>query len=273
MNITFYIPTLNAESTIEKSLKSVKNQTIKPKRIFIVDSGSTDETLDIVRKLNVEILNKKSNNLAHGRNLAISNTKTEYVASIDADVVLEKDWLENIMKNFYDDVAGVGGILIEKNHKRLIDRWRTNHLRQCWGDIKIINPDFLFGSNTVFKTKLLKGINYNETYKTNYEDVDISMRLKKKGHNLVYEANAECFHLKKDNLFSVINSARKWSFYSYPLPDNFFILILRLLILNLHWTLINFIKDLIKLRFLQSIISIFCFFYFEYYDINYYFKN
>ncbi|MEK6917097.1 MAG: glycosyltransferase family 2 protein [Nanoarchaeota archaeon] len=274
MNVTFYVPTLNSEKTIEECLKSIFAKEVKPKDVMIIDGNSTDNTIKIANKLKVKVIKQEQDGLANARTLALKNCKTKFIASIDSDCILEKNWLENVMKNFNKNTAGVCGKLIEKNVNTIYDKWRAYHLKQDWGNKKIINPKFLFGSNSVFRVESLKKIgSYREMYKTNYEDVDISMKLKQNGFNIIYEPSATCYHLKKDDLLSIIATARKWSFYSYSIPNSFIRILMRLLIYN-PYLFVNFlVKDLLKLKFNFIHITLLGFFYNQIFDIGYYLKK
>ena len=47
--ISLYIPAYNAEKTIEKSIESVFQQTLKPKEIIVINDCSTDKTLNLIK--------------------------------------------------------------------------------------------------------------------------------------------------------------------------------------------------------------------------------
>ncbi|AJF61823.1 TPA: glycosyltransferase [Candidatus Woesearchaeota archaeon] len=274
-SITFYLPALNSEKTIGKCIESILKQEISPKNILVVDNNSADNTVKIAKKFKVRVLNLGRQNLAAARNLALRNCMTELIAAVDSDCVLEKGWLKEIMKDFdKKGVAGVGGKLIEKNKKALADKWRSFHLKQNWGNQKITNPNFLFGANTVFRISALRKIGgYDEKYTTNYEDVDVSRRLKKSGFDIVYEPDAACYHLKEDTFSSVIRAARKWTFHGYPLPDSFAGVMMRLLVYNPYITLVFLFKELMSLKLGLSIVTLPGFFYNEFYDIGFYLKS
>ena len=101
-NISLYIPAFNAEKTIEKSIKSVLQQTLKPKEIIVINDCSTDKTLKLIKNFNqIKIINNKKNyGLAKSRNIALKYSKYDFLASIDSDVVCKKDWLEILLKQW-----------------------------------------------------------------------------------------------------------------------------------------------------------------------------
>ena len=120
----------------------------------------------------------------------------------------------------------------------------------------------------------MKKVNgYNEKYKTNYEDVDISNKLKKSGYHLVYEPKAVCYHLKKDILISVIKTARNWSFFSYDLPNNFINLVKRIVLYNPYLFVNYLIKDILNFKLSLVLITTLTFFYNQFFDLNYFIKH
>ena len=115
--ISFYIPAYNAQNTISYALDSLLRQTYKIDEIIVIDDNSLDKTFDIVRKYEFVKLIKNQTNLGLGynRNLAIKNCKNDIIGSIDADVVLDKNWLETLIGQINkDNVFMCGGNMIEK---------------------------------------------------------------------------------------------------------------------------------------------------------------
>jgi len=230
MKIVLYIPCFNSAQTIQACLEAALQQERPADQILVVDDGSTDATTAIAKKYPVKIVRHSENRgLAAARNTGIKNTDAEFIASLDSDCKPNKDWLGCLIKNIHPpDTAGAGGRVEEGNISSLFDAWRSIHMQQHWGADKKTNPPFLFGSNTLFRREaLIKAGLYNESYRNNFEDVDISTRLRKIGYNLVYEPQAAAVHLKKDDLFSLLNNFWRWNlvFYIkkgfYRKPDKF----------------------------------------------------
>lgn len=217
MKVSLYIPCFNAAKTIRFCLEAVFKQTHPLKEVLVVDDVSTDESLKIVSRYPVKVITHTENRgLAATRNTAIKNIDSEFIASLDADCIPEPDWLAQLMKRFNSSkIAGVGGRLLETYSSTVFDFWRSVHMKQHWGEKETL-PNFLFGSNAAFRKKaLIKAGLYNEKFKTNYEDVDMSSRLKKNDRVLVYEPKAIAYHLKNDNISSILNSYWKWNISYY----------------------------------------------------------
>lgn len=211
--VALYIPCFNSEKTIGLCLDAVFKQSYPLQEVVVVDDGSTDKTVALAKKFPVRVLMHTNNlGLAFARNSAIKSIDTEYIASLDSDCNPDKDWLSNLLKHFVSkEIAGCGGKLLEYYQDDVCDLWRSIHMRQYWND-KERCPSFLFGSNCVFSKHALEKVGfYDDSFKSNYEDVDISYRLKKAGYSLIYEPQAIAYHLKKDNLRTILNNFWNWN--------------------------------------------------------------
>ncbi len=221
--VSFYIPVYNVEKYIVNCLNAIFNQSYPIHEVIIVDDSSPDNSISKIKEFidkygdKIKILTHDTNRgLAAARNSALQNATGDYLATVDTDALPEETFLESIMmeffKNKYDKkLAGIGGKLLEANSLSLTDRWREVHMKQHWGDKNIDNPEFLFGSTSVYKISALKEIGgFNESYKTNYEDCDLAIRLKKSGYKISYIANAKAVHLRSDNLLSLITTYYNW---------------------------------------------------------------
>lgn len=78
----------NGEKTLEDTIKSVLNQTYKNVEYIVVDGGSTDSTLEIIKKYDDQIaywLSEKDSGLYDAMNKAIKLTKGDWVHILNAD--------------------------------------------------------------------------------------------------------------------------------------------------------------------------------------------
>lgn len=213
--VTLYIPCYNAEKYIDECLKSIFEQTYPINEIIVIDDGSSDSSLEMIRAFNGLKIIRHSKNMgvAIARNTAVKNASCKFIAAVDADVSVPPDWLERLMINFAEDdnVAGVGGKTVEAKTSRVADRWRQAHMKTYPGDEKEINPDFLSGANNVFLKSAIESVGlYDERLGSSGEDVYISRMLKNAGYNLVYEPLAVARHLEMDTVISLMNTAWNW---------------------------------------------------------------
>ena len=112
--ISIIIPVKNGAKTINTCLKVIFEQTLVNKtEVIIIDSGSTDNTLEIIKKYPVKLYQIPPNEFGHGktRNYGASLAKGEFVVMTVQDAKpATKDWLEIMLGNFDDnEVVGVCG--------------------------------------------------------------------------------------------------------------------------------------------------------------------
>ena len=89
-----------------RSLKISFNQSLPFDEVIVINDCSKDNTLNCLKQFNdIKIINNKENKgLSYCRNIAIQNSKM-ILASIDADVVLDKYWFEEISKHLNNDIV------------------------------------------------------------------------------------------------------------------------------------------------------------------------
>lgn len=110
--ISVIIPVKNEEKKIEQCLAAVFAQSFVPDEVIIVDGHSTDETVKKAQKYPVLIFYENYHTRAGANQIGIENANGDFIAFTDADCIPEKDWLENLMKEFREGIVGVGGGII-----------------------------------------------------------------------------------------------------------------------------------------------------------------
>ena len=85
---TVIIPTFNRAEFIKRAVDSVLMQAFKDYEIIVVDDGSTDETLEILRDIKdkrIKIVAQSNRGVAHARNQGIKAAQAEWMCFLDSD--------------------------------------------------------------------------------------------------------------------------------------------------------------------------------------------
>ena len=93
MKISVIIPTFNRKKTIGRAIQSVKNQSLSPFEILIIDDGSKDGTEEWVKEKfqNIKYIYQNNQGVSSARNIGIENAYGDWVAFLDSD----DEWLPN----------------------------------------------------------------------------------------------------------------------------------------------------------------------------------
>lgn len=100
--ISVVIPTYNYSRFIGEALKSILGQTLPPMEIVVVDDGSTDETETIVTSFGerVEYIRQENAGVSAARNRGVAETTGELITFVDADDIVQPDFLEAMFGEF-----------------------------------------------------------------------------------------------------------------------------------------------------------------------------
>ncbi len=213
IDVSLYIPCFNVATTLVRCIEGVQHQTYPVAEVLIIDDGSSDHTLEIASRYPVRLVRHARNQgLAAARNTAFREARCDIVAALDADCVADPHWLAQLLPVFDNpQVAMAGGRLVETMRTTLADRWRTAHMSQDWGMMRLVNPRFMYGNNSLSRKAAVLAVGgYNERYRTNGEDVDLSRRLYMQGYQMVYDPTASVSHLRQDTLASILRTYRRY---------------------------------------------------------------
>lgn len=180
--INVIIPTLNEGKVISRCLESLSKQTYKNFEIVVVDSRSTDRTLEIVKKYKCRVVNESKLGISFARNRGVRESKGDIVVHTDGDSVYYPNWLAKIAKHFEDkEVVAVGGPIEPTERKlkhRLIFKVTTNYFPRF---AKLFGFIAFQGSNSSFRRSAYeKAGGYGEKIRT-LEDNEFPNRIKKLG--------------------------------------------------------------------------------------------
>lgn len=105
--VSIIIPVYNQELYIADCLESVVNQTYSRLEIIIVDDGSTDNSYQIIKSYlddaRIKYVKKKNEGVSVARNYGINLSTGKYILFIDSDDIIEKNYIEMLVRHVYDN--------------------------------------------------------------------------------------------------------------------------------------------------------------------------
>lgn len=201
----------NEREHIGKLLHGVFSQRTDDFEVILVDSGSTDGTLEVARQYPVDIVYIDPEDFSFGRalNYGCEAADGEFCVFASAHVYPKrKDWLEKLLEKFDDpDVALVygkqrGNETTKFSERQVFRRWFPNH------DIDNQSSPFCNNANCAIRRELWEEYPYDETL-TGLEDLDWAKRVQEDGWEISYASDAEIIHVHDETSREVFNRYRR----------------------------------------------------------------
>jgi len=260
MKISFLIRTLNEADDLQKTLKLIHTQNGNHNiEVIIVDSGSTDDTLNIAKKNNCKILlmNQEEWSWGSSLNYGFENIKNDYVVIISAHCFLSSlDFINNLEKLVikYSTIVGFYGQQIALEYYDPFEEyelynWYPNK------EVKMNKKSQLIGiSNacSIVKRTIWLKYKYNDTVDS-LEDSIWAHKVMDEGYELLYSNKISVYHSHKFNPEYIY---RKWYWRTYEsnkFMSNYNLLssykkVLKYLVYS-PYTIIKSIVEVIKMYF------------------------
>jgi GT2 family glycosyltransferase len=198
-------------------LESLRRQSRVPEEFLFVNDRCHDGSARIAVDYAFQVLDLTDDfGLAAGRNLALHHATGDILVGIDADVVIDGDFMAEVQRQFeeHPDLTAMCGRLDELPNNTLPDRWRAVHRVQHLGDQPCWNPMFLFGHSTAGRVAALRQIGgWNPHFRTNGEDHELSCRLVTAGYRLKYVPTCHAWHLRRDTLESLLRTSWNYTYH------------------------------------------------------------
>jgi glycosyltransferase involved in cell wall biosynthesis len=218
--ISIVLPAYNAATYIEETISSLLSQTFTDFELLVVDDGSTDNTVTLVKTFTdsriVLIQNTQNLGLVKTLNKAVSLCNGIYIARMDADDIAGKDRLQ-LQKDFLDvhsDIAAVAGwVSFINEHGFETGIWDLDRKTNTAAAIKkaLLRENCIAHPTVMIRTEVLKKYLYKESQQ-HIEDYDLWLRLVADGLQIakvqqpvlfyrVHAASITSSKLKKRNFF------------------------------------------------------------------------
>lgn len=214
--VTFLIPAYNEEKNIENTINAIKNVDYPKKEIIVINDGSTDNTLNIIKKIRgIKILSKKNSGKANSLNQGIKIAKGELIAVTDADSYPAPDALRKMVGYFEDEnVGAVTSRVLVKNKKNFIEKFQgIDYAIIAWGrkTLDYVNSVYVTnGPLSIYRTKILKKIGGFDP-KNITEDIEVTWHMLSKGYKTKMSYSAEVYTTAPSTLKRWISQRVRWN--------------------------------------------------------------
>lgn len=179
-NLTVTVCTLNEEKNIRNFLRKIGIENFF--EVIVVDGNSDDQTREIAESLGAKVLNVGRNGLAYQRNLAVEATKSKYVALLDADHRVSPEVLDVLITEL--EKYKYTGIEAQIKSENNLNYWDTGMELNFEISHNFPGARRMIGTPCIYRTEVLKKINYNKKILGPSDDTDLCYRLVKNGYTL-----------------------------------------------------------------------------------------
>lgn len=217
--ISVIIPVHNGERTIEACIKSVKNQSLRPFEIIVVDDYSTDKTSFILGRLfertpNLKVIrNERNLGKAASVERGLEHVHSPYVAIVDSDTYLDRDYFKYILGCFIKGVVGASGTVLPAEGRGGIPKSRLVeylHGQSTYKKIQINMGAVLVcpGCCSVWRTEWIKKNGIPK--ETLVEDMDLTWEAQIEGGKIAYVPEALAYTEEPETFRRYIRQISRW---------------------------------------------------------------
>jgi len=211
------IPAYNSERHIAACLEALLGQEYPPVyyEILVVDDGSTDCTEAVVARyqnasIRLRYFKQANQGPAAARNLGARHAAGEILLFTDSDCVPEPDWLAQMLKPF-DKNPGISAVkgAYKTRQTSPVALFAQLEFEERYHKLsQHAEIDFVDTYAAAIKTDVFLGIGGFDTSfpKANNEDVELSYRMARHGHRIVFNPLAIVYHHHPDTLFKYLKT-------------------------------------------------------------------
>lgn len=223
--ISVLIPCLNSDSYLQECIESILNQTFQDIEIIFIDAGSTDNTLNIIKKYKendyrIHVINSKIKSYGHQLNLGIDAAKGEYISILESDDYISNKMFEeqySIARKYNIDFIKANyqifyGIPEERKFTYInIDKSKNfyNKVLNARKNLDIFNTNLVIWTGIYRKSFLNKNkIRFNESLGASYQDNGFYFQTYCLAEKIWFMSN-DYYRLRRDNPNSSVKNKSK----------------------------------------------------------------
>lgn len=211
MNCSIVIRAYNEEKHIGRLLEGIRHQTLKDVEVILVDSGSTDSTVEIAESLGARIVRIAPEEFTFGKSLncGIRQATSEFIVIASAHVYpVYPDWLAALLYPLLDEKVAVS---YGKQRAPESGKFSEKQIFHQWypeqGRLRQETP-FCNNANAAIRRSLWERNPFDETL-TGLEDLAWARWAVDQGYEISYVAEAEVIHIHEETPHGVFNRYRR----------------------------------------------------------------
>jgi len=166
-------------------------------RLIVVDGGSTDGTIDFLKKFpHVEMIDDSGGTRATARQKGIEAVETQWHLHVDSDVILSDDWFKRAWRLIDDQVGAIWGadVPIEKHFSNIAYAMtKLDKIGLGKSMIKLGQSERFMMHDTLIRTLAVKGIKIPKNLHI-WEDEYIGRYITRKGYKFLKVKDPFCLH-------------------------------------------------------------------------------
>jgi len=166
IKVSIIMPAFNAAHTIDAAIKSVIEQTYKNIEYIIIDGGSSDGSVDIIRKYENKIhywISEPDSGIYHAMNKGIILSKGDWIFFIGADDKLyNSDTIKTIFHKCYDGISLIYGNILYQNREK---HFAKMQIYISYYNYLLLLKNSLHHQAVFYRRSLFHNFRYNPTFK------------------------------------------------------------------------------------------------------------
>jgi rhamnosyltransferase len=198
-SVSVVIRARNEARFIGETLRAIFDPAaLAPRQVVVVDSGSTDGTLDIVRQFPVQLIEISPEQFTYGYalNLGVANVAAEIVATLSAhSLPADSEWLRELIKPFSRArIAGVYGRQLPRPNATILELLGMRLTGVLSQTPRVLDRRPLFSNaNGAFRRSLWLEHPFDEDIR-GAEDIAWVRTMQERGYLIAYQPSAAVFH-------------------------------------------------------------------------------
>ncbi|MGH2992330.1 MAG: glycosyltransferase [Solirubrobacterales bacterium] len=214
--VSVVVPARNAERTVGECLESLMRVDYHPERreILVVENGSTDRTGEIIRRYPVRCLFEPRRGVSAARNRGVEAARGEIVAFTDADCVVTRRWLRELVRGFEaPDVWAVAGEIVAYPPRTPAERYLARR-KARWQESAVgSGRPFAVTSNVAFRRQTFERLGMFDTRLIKAQDKDFGWRFYADGDlRLAYSPEALVLHRHRPTAWKLFTQHVGWGY-------------------------------------------------------------